>query len=54
MATLESSAMGICIISLTLDARYKDDNSKYHASVRFTVNGDRYYFHLGDKYTDGD
>ena len=51
MATLESSAMGNCIISLTLDARYKDDNSKYHASVRFTVNGDRYYLHLGYKYT---
>ena len=43
--------MGNCTISLTLDTRYRDDNGKYHASIRFTVNGSRYFFHLGNKYT---
>lgn len=47
----ESLTMGNCTISLTLDTRYRDDNGKYHASIRFTVNGSRYFFHLGNKYT---
>ena len=48
---MESLTMGNCTISLTLDTRYRDDNGKYHASIRFTVNGSRYFFHLGNKYT---
>ena len=51
ITNLESLTLGICNITLTLDTRYKDENGKYHASIRFTVNGSRYYFHLGRKYT---
>lgn len=51
IATVESLTLGICTVALTLDTRYKDEENKYHASVRFTINGDRYYFHLGYKYT---
>ena len=48
---MESLTMGNCTVSLTLDTRYRDENGKYHASIRFTVNGSRYFFHLGNKYT---
>lgn len=51
VATVESLTLGNCTVSLTLDTRYKDELGKYHASIRFTVNGERYYFHLGYKYT---
>jgi site-specific recombinase XerD len=51
VATLESLTLGNCTVTLTLDTRYKDEEDKYHASIRFTVNGERYYFHLGYKYT---
>ena len=48
---LESLTMGNCTITLTLDTRYRDENGKYHASIRFTVHGSRYFLHLGYKYT---
>ena len=48
---LESLTMGNCTIALTLDTRYRDEDGKYHASIRFTVNGSRYFFHLGYKYS---
>lgn len=51
IANLESLTLGNCNITLTLDTRYKDENEKYHVSIRFTVNTARYYFHLGRKYT---
>lgn len=51
ITNLESLTLGNCNITLTLDTRYKDENGKYHASIRFTVSGSRYYFHLGRKYT---
>ena len=51
IANLESLTLGNCSITLTLDTRYRDENGKYHASIRFTVNGSRYYFHLGRKYS---
>ena len=41
---MESLTMGNCTISLTLDTRYRDDNGKYHASIRFTVNGSSHNF----------
>lgn len=47
IANLESLTLGNCNITLTLDTRYKDENEKYHVSIRFTVNTARYYFHLG-------
>ncbi len=50
-STLASLKLGNCTVALCLDTRSKDKSGKYHASVRFTINGDRYYFHLGDKYT---
>ena len=50
-STLASLRLGNCTVALCLDTRSKDKSGKYHASVRFTINGDRYYFHLGDKYT---
>jgi site-specific recombinase XerD len=48
---LESLTMGNCTITLTLDTRYRDESDKYHASIRFTVHGSRYFLHLGYKYT---
>lgn len=50
MATMESITFGNCAVALTLDTRYKDENNRHHCSIRFTVNGDRYYLHLGYKY----
>ena len=38
---LESLTIGSCTVALTLDTRYRDENEKYHASIRFTVNGSR-------------
>ena len=43
--------MGNCTVTLTLDTRYRDESNKYHASIRFTVHGSRYFLHLGYKYT---
>ena len=51
IANLESLTLGNCNIALTLDTRYRSDEDRYHASIRFTVNGERYYFHLGYKFT---
>ena len=48
---LESLTIGNCTVTLTLDTRYRDENGKYHASIRFTVNGSRYFLHLGYKYS---
>ena len=48
---LESLTIGNCTVALTLDTRYRDENGKYHASIRFTVNGSRYFLHLGYKYS---
>ncbi len=48
---LESLTMGNCTVTLTLDTRYRDESNKYHASIRFTVHGSRYFLHLGYKYT---
>ena len=48
---LESLSIGNCTVTLTLDTRYRDENGKYHASIRFTVNGSRYFLHLGYKYS---
>ena len=48
---LESLTIGSCTVALTLDTRYRDENEKYHASIRFTVNGSRYFLHLGYKYS---
>ena len=48
---MESLTIGNCTIALTLDTRYRDEDGKYHASIRFTVNGSRYFFHLGHKYS---
>ena len=48
---LESLTIGNCTVTLTLDIRYRDENGKYHASIRFTVNGSRYFLHLGYKYS---
>lgn len=51
IASIESLTIGSCTVSLTLDGRYKSDEGKYKCSIRFTMNRDRYYYHLGDKYT---
>jgi len=48
---LESLTIGSCTVALTLDTRYRDEKGKYHASIRFTVNGSRYFLHLGYKYS---
>ena len=48
---IESLTIGNCTITLTLDTRYRDESGKYHASIRFTVNGSRYFLHLGYKYS---
>ena len=51
IACLESVTIGNCTVALTLDTRYKSEDDKYHVSVRFTMNGTRFYLHLGTKYS---
>jgi len=51
ITSLESLTLGNCTVALTLDTRYKDENEKYHSAIRFTINGKRYFYHLGFKYT---
>ena len=38
---LESLTMGNCTIVLTLDTRYRDEDGKYHASIRLTQSANR-------------
>ena len=51
ISTLESITVGNCTIVLTLDTRYKAVGDKYKVAMKYTVNGTRFYFHLGDKCT---
>lgn len=51
ISCIEALTLGTCTVALTLDTRYKSEDGKYHASIRFTMNGERYYYHTGDRYT---
>lgn len=37
ITNLESLILGNCNITLTLDTRYKDENGKFHASIRPSI-----------------
>ena len=49
--SLENTTIGICSIALTLDTRYKSRDNKHHASIRYTINGERFYYHLGESFS---
>lgn len=38
-------------MSLTLDTTHKSASGQYHLCLRFAMNGKRYYYRLGDKYS---
>ena len=48
---MDSTKLGNCDMSLTLDTRYCTKDGKYHDSIKYTVNGARYYYHLGTQHT---
>ena len=48
---IDNARFGNCDMSLTLDTRYCSTDGKYHAAVKYTVNGSRYYYHLGAQHT---
>ena len=48
---LESSTIGNCTMSLTLDTTHKSTSGQYHLCLRFAMNGKRYYYRLGEKYS---
>lgn len=48
---IDSATFGICDMALTLDTRYCSTDGKYHDSVKYTVNGARYYYHVGSRHT---
>ena len=48
---LETSTIGNCTMSLTLDTTHKSASGQYHLCLRFAMNGKRYYYRLGEKYS---
>lgn len=48
---LETSTIGNCTMALTLDTTHKSTSGQYHLCLRFAMNGKRYYYRLGEKYT---
>lgn len=48
---LKSSTIGNCTMSLTLDTTHKTTTGQYHLCLRFAMNGKRYHYRLGEKYT---
>ena len=48
---LETSTIGNCTMALTLDTTHKSVSGQYHLCLRFAMNGKRYYYRLGEKYT---
>ena len=48
---IDSASFGICDMALTLDTRYCSTDCKYHDSVKYMVNGARYYYHIGTQHT---
>lgn len=41
-------------MALTLDTTHKSASGQYHLCLRFAMNGKRYYYRLGEKYTSAD
>ena len=48
---LETSTIGNCTMALTLDTTHKSASGLYHLCLRFAMNGKRYYYRLGEKYS---
>ena len=48
---LKQTKVGNCFISLTLDTRRECDGKPMPAAIRFTIDRDRYYLRLPDKFT---
>ena len=48
---LDASTIGNCTMALTLDTTHKSASGRYHLCLRFAMNGKRYYYRLGEKYT---
>ena len=48
---LETSTIGNCTMSLTLDTTHKSASGQYHLCLRFAMNSKRYYYRLGEKYS---
>lgn len=48
---LKQTKVGNCFISLTLDTRRECDGKPMPAAIRFTIDRDRYYLRLQDKFT---
>ena len=49
--SLKQTKVGNCFISLTLDTRRECDGKPMPAAIRFTIDRDRYYLRLPDKFT---
>ena len=48
---LKQTKVGNCFISLTLDTRRACDGKPMPAAIRFSIDRDRYYLRLPDKFT---
>ena len=48
---LATSTIGNCTMALTLDTTHKSTSGQYHLCLRFSMNGKRYHYRLGEKYS---
>lgn len=53
-SVLFNNHVGDCYLALALDKRNptRSVNSEYPLCMRFTVNGERYYYNLGESFTE--